>query len=98
MEPNPTPPPKKPALMWPVGVNLLLLLAAAVYARGNAAFISSAIAALVVVNLFAALLLAFFSRMHWVVAFVLSAVLLPLIGLGLCAVIISMNGGLGGGH
>lgn len=101
MEPLPTPPPlpkgKKP-VNWPIAVNLLLLLAAVVYMRGELGGLGVVIIALVLINGFAAMLTSFFGRLNWVAAFVLSALLVPLIGFGLCALYISANGGLGGGH
>jgi cytochrome c oxidase subunit IV len=99
MEANPTPPPgeKKP-LLWPIVVNLAALVGLAVYFGSNAAAISSAILALVILNLCAALLMSRFKRLNWAIAFLLSALLLPLIGFGLCAAFIAANGGLHGGN
>lgn len=101
MEPSPapTPPPKgKKPINWPIALNLLLLLAAVVYLRGELGPLGLVIIALVLINGFAAMLTSFFGRLHWVAAFVLSALLVPLIGFGLCALYISANGGLHGGN
>ena len=72
MEPLPTPPPeeKKP-INWPIAVNLLLLLAAVVYMRGELGGLGVVIIALVLINGFAAMLTSFFGRLNWVAAFVL---------------------------
>ena len=99
MEPLATPPPgeKKP-INWPIAVNLLLLLAAIVYERGEVGSMGVVIIALVLINGSAAVLTRLFGRLHWVAAFMLSALLVPLIGFGLCALYISANGGLHGGN
>ena len=101
MEPGPVPPPppngKKP-INWPIAVNLLLLLAAVAYVRGEVGQLGVVIIILVLINGCAAMLTSFFGRLHWVAAFVLSALLVPLIGFGLCALYISANGGLHGGN
>ncbi|WP_345058107.1 hypothetical protein [Hymenobacter glaciei] len=98
MEPSPQPlPPKKP-LLWPIVINLMALIAINIALGGGAGTVASAILGLTVVNLLAALLVSRFNRLNWVVAFLLSALLLPLIGFGLCALVIQLNGGLHGGH
>ena len=98
MEPTPPPPKEKKPVNWPIALNLVLLLAAVVYHRGEPGSLGVVVVALVLINGMAALLTSFFGRLHWVAAFVLSALLVPLIGFGLCALIIEVNGGLGGGH
>ncbi len=99
LPPNEPPPPneKKP-VNWPIALNLALLVGAVVFYRGELGALGFVIIALILVNGFAAMLTSFFGRLHWVAAFVLSALLVPLIGFGLCALYISANGGLGGGH
>lgn len=99
MEPNlpPPPPDEKKPINWPVVVNLGLLVCGVILFRGSVTPLSVFIAALVVVNVSAALLTLLLGRKHWVAAFVLSALLLPLIGLGLCALLIKTSG-LGHGH
>ena len=99
MQPTPTPPPenKKP-LFWPIAVNLAALLGLSALYGGGAAALSGPIVVLVIVNLLAALLMSRFKRLNWVIAFLLSALLLPLIGFGVCAAFIALNGGIHGGH
>ncbi|GAA4049186.1 hypothetical protein GCM10022409_39640 [Hymenobacter glaciei] len=76
----------------------MALIAINIALGGGAGTVASAILGLTVVNLLAALLVSRFNRLNWVVAFLLSALLLPLIGFGLCALVIQLNGGLHGGH
>ena len=97
MEPTPTPGSTKP-LLWPIAVNLAVLVGISAFYGSSAAALSGPILALVIINLLAALLVSRFSRLNWVIAFLLSALLLPLIGFGVCAAFIAMNGGLHGGH
>ena len=98
MESLPTPPPedKKP-LLWPVAVNLVALVGISAFLGSSAQVVASTILTLAVVNLFAALLVSRFHRLNWVFAFLLSALLLPLIGFGVCAAYIMMRGGIHGG-
>ena len=97
MDPAPTTPPKK-TLTWPIAVNLAVLVGINVVRGGGMATVVSTIVGLMLVNLLAALLVSRFNRLNWVVAFLLSALLLPLIGFGACAAYIAMNGGLHGGN
>ena len=95
--PSHTPPPKKP-LMWPVAVNLAALVVAVVALGASSDSILLIIVALTLINLLAAMLTGMFRRLNWVAAFLLSALLVPLIGFGLCAMYIQLNGGLHGGN
>ena len=99
MQPAPPPPPneKKPT-NWPVLVNLVALVGAVVLLRDEPGALVPVIVFLMLVNVLAAVLAGLFNRLHWVAAFALSALLVPLIGLGTCALIIQMNGGLHLGH
>jgi hypothetical protein len=49
---------------------------------------------LVVINTVAAIIMSFSGRMHYVVAFILSALLIGLIGFGVCALMLSNMGGM----
>ena len=97
MESPPAPPTPNKPLLWPIVVNLVALVGINMALGSSAATVASTIIGLVVVNLLAALLVSRFNRLNWVVAFLLSALLLPLIGFGLCALYIQLNGGLHGG-
>ena len=96
--PPETPPSKKKPINWPIAVNLGLLVVAVVLYRGEPGSVGVVVVALVLINGMAALLMGLFGRLHWVAAFVLSALLVPLIGFGLCILVIEANGGLLGGH
>ena len=91
MEPLPTPPPlpkgKKP-VNWPIAVNLGLLVLNFLFTRSISSVLV-AVLVLAVVNGIAAVMLSSFNKMRWVTAFILSALLVLLIGLGICGLILS---------
>ncbi|TDN40431.1 hypothetical protein E4631_11140 [Hymenobacter sp. UV11] len=94
----PPAPEEKKAVSWPLVLNLGLLLVVAGFSGGDVGAISSSVFGLVIINGLAALIVSISGgRMHYVIAFVLSCLALLLIGLGVCALIIS-NAGFGGGH
>ena len=87
-EPTPPPPEKKP-LTWPLIINLGLLLLAAINTGADPGSLASVVFGLVVINGLAALLMHLSgARMHYVLAFILSCLLLLLIGLGICALLV----------
>ncbi|MBO2012619.1 hypothetical protein [Hymenobacter negativus] len=90
MEPS-TPPPapdnKKP-INWPIAINLGLLLLNFLLTR-SLSNVAISIVVLAVINGIAAVMLSLFGKMRWVTAFILSALLVLLIGLGLCALALS---------
>ena len=91
MEPLSTPPPppedKKP-INWPIAVNLGLLVLNFLFTRSIGSVLI-AVLVLAVVNGIAAVMLSSFNKMRWVTAFILSALLVLLIGLGICGLILS---------
>ncbi len=94
----PPPPEQKKTVSWPLVLNLGLLLIVAGLSGGNVGVISSSVFGLVIINGLAALIMSFSGgRMHYVIAFVLSCLALLLIGLGVCALILS-NASLGSMH
>ena len=95
--PPPTPE-KKPLITWPIGLNLGLLLVVVGFSGGDVGAIASSVLGLVVINGLAALIVSLSGgRMHYVIAFLLSCLALLLIGLGVCALLLS-NIGKGGMH
>ena len=99
MEPTSTQSPKdRKPLLWPIVVNLTVLVGISAFYGGSAAALSGPLLILVIINLLAALLMSRFKKLNWVIAFLLSALLLPLIGFGVCAAFIAMNGGIHGGN
>ena len=94
-EPQPPAPNGKSSKTWPIAVNLGLLLLVAVVSQGEPVVLFGAVVALAVVNGIAAFFMAIFGRLNWVAAFLLSALLVFLIGLGICSLMLS---GLGGMH
>ena len=92
-EPQVPPPKQKKSLLWPVAINLGLLVLIAGFTGINAEALAIGVAALAVVNTIAAVGLS--GRMHYVVAFVFSALVVMLVGLGICALLFS---GVGGQH
>ena len=97
MEPTPIPKPpdgKKP-INWPIAVNLGLLLIVALSSGADPATLGIAVLILAFINVVTAFLVSIFGSMNWVLAFVLSALLVLLIGLGICALMLQ---GLHGGH
>ena len=95
-EPIPTPPPGKKPLTWPLVLNLALLLLVVAISGGDLDVLPFAVIGLVVINGVAAVIMAIFKRLNYVIAFSLSALLLLLIGFGVCALLLS--GGLGSMH
>ena len=96
-EPRATPPPsggKKP-FFWPIALNLGLLVLAAISSGAEPGVLGIMVLVLVVINTVAAIIMSFSGRMHYVVAFILSALLIGLIGFGVCALMLS---NMGGGH
>ena len=96
-EPQTTPPPpggKKP-FFWPIALNLGLLVLAAISSGAEPSVLGIMVLVLVVINTVAAIIMSFSGRMHYVVAFILSALLIGLIGFGVCALMLS---NMGGGH
>lgn len=93
-EPAATPPDGKKPFFWPIALNLGLLLLAALATGANPGALGIVVLVLVVINTVAAVMMSFAGRMHYVVAFVLSALLLGLIGFGVCALMLSNMGGM----
>ena len=87
---SPVPPPapknKKP-VNWPIAVNLGLLVLNFLFTRSIASVLISLVV-LAVVNGIAALIMGFSNNMRWATAFVLSALLVLLIGLGICGLML----------
>jgi len=95
MQPSPPPPNGKKPLFWPIALNLGLLVLAALASGANPNVLGVVVLVLVLINSIAAAIMSFSGRMHYVVAFILSALLIGLIGFGVCALMLS---NLGGGH
>ena len=94
----PPAPEKKKLITWPIGLNLGLLLLLVGFSGGEVGVISSGVFGLVIINGLAALIVSLSGgRMHYVIAFILSCLVLLLIGLGVCALLLS-NMGTGGMH
>ena len=86
----PSPPEKKGFITWPIGLNLGLLLLLVGLSGGDAGVIFSGVLGLVVINGLAAFIVGISGgRVHYVIAFILSCLALLLIGLGVCALILS---------
>lgn len=92
----PNSPDKKGFITWPIGLNLGLLLLLVVLSGGDVGVTSSGVLGLVVINGLAGLIIGISGgRVHYVLAFLLSCLALLLIGLGVCAVILSdLHGGM----
>lgn len=89
---KPLPPPDEPddkkAITWPLGINLTILLLAAIV--GGPGMLPGTIGTLIIVNGLAGLIVMMTgNRMHYALAFFLSVLLLLLIGLGICGIIVS---------
>jgi len=95
MEPNT--PPTSPdntnkQLTWPLVVNLSLLVLSVVLDGGKLSSLPFTVIGLAVINGLAAFILHLAGkRMHYVVAFLLSCLVLLLIGGGLCALLIASS-------
>jgi len=87
METQPPPEGKKP-VNWPIAVNLSLLVLNFLITRSISSVLI-AVLVLAVVNGTAAAMLSFFNKMRWVTAFILSSLLVLLIGLDICGLILS---------
>jgi uncharacterized membrane protein HdeD (DUF308 family) len=99
MEPNPTPPNKPDgtrAITWPLIINLGILVLVAAFSGADMDILSGAIGLLVLINGVAGIILIISKhRMHYALAFFLSALLLLLIGAGVCGLMLS---NIKGGH
>ena len=91
---EPTPPNPKKSFTWPVVLNLGLLLLAALATKAEPSLLGIVVLVLVVINTVAATIMSLVGRMHYVVAFILSALLIGLIGFGVCALMLSNMGGM----
>ncbi len=91
---QPTPPTPKRSFTWPIALNLGLLVLAALATGAEPSLLGIMVLVLVVINTVAAIIMSFAGRMHYVVAFVLSALLIGLIGFGVCALMLSNMGGM----
>ena len=91
---TPTQPPApndKKAITWPLILNLGLLLLVAVV--GGTGMLPGAVGVLVLINGVAGLInLLAGNRLHYALAFFLSALLLLLIGAGICGILLSNMG------
>ncbi|MGI4875394.1 MAG: hypothetical protein ACRYFX_29930 [Janthinobacterium lividum] len=97
MEP-PVPPPKnKKSITWPILVNLVLLVVVVALFDGNLEVLPWAVAGLAFINGIAAfIMLISGNRLHFVVAFALSCLVILLVGFGACALM--LKNWHGGGH
>lgn len=84
MQPAPPPPEKPSSFKWPVLVNLALLVWAAISTHGESGLMAIAVGVLTATNVLAALVALVIGWRHWVAAFILSGILVVLIGLGAC--------------
>ncbi|MBC8082888.1 MAG: hypothetical protein H7Z21_06700 [Hymenobacter sp.] len=92
--PPPSPEKKKP-INWPIAVNLGILLLIVALSGGALDILNLAVPALLVINSVAAIIMKISGRINWFFAFILSALLLLLIGAGICGL---MLGNLGNMH
>jgi hypothetical protein len=93
-EPQAPPPNEKKPYFWPIALNLGLLVLAALATRAEPGVLGIVVLILVVINTVAAIIMSLSGRMHYVVAFILSALLIGLIGFGVCALMLSNMGGM----
>jgi hypothetical protein len=91
---EPAPPNPKKSFTWPIVLNLSLLILAALATGAEPDMLGVVVLALIVINSIAAAIMSFSGRMHYVVAFILSALLIGLIGFGVCALMLSNMGGM----
>jgi hypothetical protein len=94
-EPPATPPTPNKSLSWPIALNLGCLLLAALITQADPGALGIVVLVLVVINTVAVIIMSLSGRMHYVVAFILSALVIGLIGFGVCALMLS---NMGGGH
>lgn len=95
MQPQVPPPDGKKPLFWPIALNLGLLVLAAISSGAEPGVLGIMVLVLVVINTVAAGIMALSGRIHYVLAFVLSALVIGLIGFGACFLMLS---NMGGGH
>jgi len=94
-EPQPNPPGKK-SPTWPIAVNLTMLVLGGLFFGGDYEAFSGTMAGLLLINVVVAIILGISGgKMHYVLAFVLACLVILLVGLGVCALILS---NMGGGH
>jgi len=91
-EPQVPPPNGEKPYFWPIALNLGLLVLAALGSGANPNVLGAVVLVLVLVNSIAAAIMSFSGRVHYVVAFILSALLIGLIGFGVCALMLSNLG------
>lgn len=91
--PSPTPNGKK-SYSWPIALNLGLLVLAALITGANPGGMAIFVIILAVINGIAAVITSISGKMNYVVAFILSALLVLLIGLGICALLLTNMGGM----
>jgi hypothetical protein len=72
MQPTPHPNGKK-AYLWPVALNLGLLVLAAISTGAEPGVLGILVLVLVVINIVTAVIMSLSGRIHYVVAFILSA-------------------------
>lgn len=84
MQPAPPPPEKPSSFKWPALVNLALLVLAACFSKGDSGMLAIAVGILTATNVLAALIALVIGWRNWVAAFILSGILVVLIGLGAC--------------
>ncbi|MBJ6142993.1 hypothetical protein [Hymenobacter sp. BT559] len=91
MQTTPSPNGKKP-FSWPIALNLGLLVLAALVTGAEPGALAIVVVVLAVINGIAAVIMSISGKMNYVVAFILSALLILLIGLGICALLLSNMG------
>lgn len=89
MSDSPPPPPRKKSWTWPIALNLGLLLLTALLTDANPNALAIGVVVLAGINGLAAAIMGFSGRVNYVGAFLLSALVLLLIGLGICALLLS---------
>ncbi len=94
MQPSPPPPNDKKPFSWPLALNLGLLVLAALITGANPGGMAIFVVILAVINGIAAVIMGISGKMNYVVAFILSALLVLLIGLGICALLLTNMGGM----
>ena len=87
--PPPTPDPQPRGFGWPILLNLVLLVVAAV--QGGTDTLPFAIICLVVVNAVAAGIMALSKQMHYVPAFLLAGLVILLVGFGACVLLLASH-------